>query len=117
MMCLNKTSVYAAAKKFQVPKRTLADWRKRAVSKGQQGGGDVPKVCYSYTTFSEEQELALLNHCRRMAAIGYAYAGWQVVDLAQNMARLALDWTVPKTRLPTYDWFRLFMKRGTRTSK
>ena len=61
------------------------------MSKDLQGGGDGASVCYSFTTFSEEQELALLNHCRRMAAIDDAYAGWQVVDLAKNMARLALD--------------------------
>ena len=46
-----------------------------------------------------------------MGKIGYPYASWQVIDLAQNMAALMLDWSLPKSRLPTRSWYKEFLQR------
>ena len=101
-------SIPEAGRRFNVPRTTLRDWVKRSRN---QGDGDVENISYSFTTFTREQEEAILEHCRKMSSIGYPYAPWQVIDLAQNMARQILDFSLPNTKLPTESWFKNFKRR------
>ena len=100
----NGMALRAAAKAYDVRRSTLQDHLKRPARQEPHH----PKN----TTFSAEQEAVLLEHIRNMAAIGYGYTPFQIIDLAQNMSRL-LDHggNKLKQRLPNEKWWQEFKKR------
>jgi len=59
---------------------------------------------YKHTIFSEKKELQLVSQCNQLVSYGYFYGTSEVIDLAQNMARLE------NKKLPTKSWFHSFFK-------
>ena len=79
-----------------------------ATLRGRIANGNQPTHnAYFYTTFSEKQEQMLVEHCVKMAQLGYPLAAWQVIDLARNMAE-----EKGSKRLPTEQWlYKQFLVR------
>ena len=92
----NGTSVRRAAMMYGLPISTVV----RNIKTNNR-----EKSFHGNTTLSEEQELLLIKHCRSMAALGYGYTAWQVIDLAQNMALLMDPQNKNRSRLPGKAWF------------
>ena len=91
------SSVRGASKMYGVPESTL---RFRLASRGGAVNPGHP------TYFSESEERQLADHCIRMASLGYGYARWQVIEIAENMA----TYTGRQVK-PTKHWFYGFINR------
>ena len=72
-----KVAIRAAARNFGVPDSTLRDKLNGRKTLNATEGRP--------TVLTTEQEKMLANHCIYMASVGYGYAGWQVVNCANNM--------------------------------
>jgi len=101
---LRGNSTYKMARKYKIPKTTLLSHVKR-VKEGKERTRDG--IGYSYTTFSEKQELQLILQCNQLASFGYFYGSSEVIDLAQNMARIENA----TKRLPSMAWYYKYFKK------
>ena len=98
-----KVAIRAAARNFGVPESTLRDKLNGRKTLNATEGRP--------TVLTTEQEKMIACHCIYMASVGYGYAGWQVVNCANNMlGELGVERQTPLTRR----WLYTFLKRHLR---
>lgn len=96
---LNSFTIRGAAKLHNVPESTLR--RRLGDSRvAEEWKMDAP------TYFSRSEESQLAQHCVDIADIGYCYARWQIIDLAQIvLSSKGINVTLTK------HWFYGFLNR------